>query len=67
MIVNKVGWLGSHGVKKNDAYEALGERLAGFVADGGSIVAQAHNRGVPLSELKRSSRLEKDLGTIVGP
>ena len=67
VIVNKVGWLGNHGVKKNDAYEALGERLAGFVADGGSIVAQAHNRGVPLSELKRSSRLEKDLGTIVGP
>ena len=66
IIVNKVRWLGSHGVKKSDAYEALGERLAGFVADGGSVVTEAHNRGVPLSELKRSSRLEKDLEAILG-
>ena len=33
VIVNKVGWLGSSGVKKSDAYEALDDRLAGFVGD----------------------------------
>ena len=65
VIVNKAHWLGSHGVKKRDAYEALGERLAGFVADLGSVVAQAQNRGVPLSEVRRANRLEKDLAAIL--
>ena len=65
VIVNKYRWLGSHGVKKSDAYEALGERLAGFVAETGSLVRESHNRGVPLSELKRSNRLEKDLAAIL--
>ena len=65
VIVNKVSWLGGNGVKKSDAYEALGERLAGFVGDAGAAVAQAHNRGALLSELNRASRLEKDLTAIL--
>ena len=65
VIVNKMHWLGRNGVKKRDAFEALGDRLAGFVRDGGNIVAQAHNRGVPLSELKRSNRVAKDLAVIL--
>ena len=65
VIVNKMHWLGRDGVKKRDAFEVLGDRLAGFVSDGGSIVSQARNRGVPLSELKRSNSVEKDLAAIL--
>ena len=65
VIVNKLGWLGNHGVKKSDAYEALGDRLAGFVSEANALVNESRNRGVPLSELKRSNRVEKDLGTIL--
>ena len=65
VIVNKLGWLGTHGVKKSDAFEALGDRLAGFVAEAGALVNQSRNQGVPLSQLKSSSRVEKDLEAIL--
>jgi pilus assembly protein CpaE len=65
VIVNKYRWLGGHGVRKSDAYEALGERLAGFVSETRSLVRESHNRGVPVSELKRSNRLEKDMTAIL--
>lgn len=65
VIVNKMHWLGRNGVKKSDAFEALGDRLAGFVADAGTLVAQAHNRGLPISEMKGSNRLDKDLAAIL--
>jgi pilus assembly protein CpaE len=65
IIVNKVRWLRTHGMKKSDAYEILGERLAGFVCDAGAIVTEAHNRGMALSELKRSNRLERDFAAIL--
>ena len=64
VIVNKIGWLGNHGVKKNDAYEALGERLAGFVSEADALVNESRNRGVPLSEVKAGNRVEKDLAAI---
>jgi len=65
VIVNKYRWLGGNGVRKSDAYEALGERLAGFVSETRWLVRESHNRGVPLSELKRSNWLEKDMTAIL--
>jgi pilus assembly protein CpaE len=65
VIVNKYRWLGGHGVRKRDAQEALGERLAGFVSETRWLVRESHNRGVPLSELKRSNWLEKDMTAIL--
>jgi pilus assembly protein CpaE len=65
VIVNKCRWLGGNGVRKRDAYEALGERLAGFVSETRWLVRESHNRGVPLSELKRSNWLEKDMTAIL--
>ena len=65
VIVNKLGWLGSHGVKKSDAFEVLGERLAGFVTEAGALVNESRNRGIPLSEIKKSNRIEKDIEAIL--
>ena len=65
VIVNKLGWLGTHGVKKSDAFEALGDRLAGFVSEADALVNQSRNSGVPLSEIKKSNRVEKDLEAIL--
>ena len=65
VIVNKYRWLGNNGIKKSDAYEALGERLAGFIPDMGSSVRDCQNRGIPMSEVKKGSRLEKCLTAIL--
>jgi len=65
VIVNKYRWLGSNGVRKRDAHEALGERLAGFVSETRWLVRESHNRGVPLSELRKSNGLEKDMTAIL--
>jgi len=65
VIVNKVSWLGRGGVKKAHAKEMLGDRLAGFVADRTQLVREAQNRGVLLSDIKRSNRIEADLLHII--
>jgi pilus assembly protein CpaE len=65
VIVNKYRWLGGHGVRKRDAQEALGERLAGFVSETRRLVRESHNRGVAPSELQKSNRLEKDMTAIL--
>jgi pilus assembly protein CpaE len=65
VIVNKYRWLGGHGVRKRDAQEALGDRLAGFVSETRWLVRESHNRGVALSELKKSNALEKEMAVIL--
>lgn len=53
------------GLMKKDAEQLLGDGLAGFVADNADLVVEAINRGLPLSEVSRSSRVEKDLAKII--
>jgi pilus assembly protein CpaE len=68
VIVNKFRqqWFG--GLRKNDATELLGGRLAGFVAENGELVGEAINRGEPISAIERPNRVSRDLAAIVlGP
>jgi pilus assembly protein CpaE len=65
VIVNKVPWLGG-GLRKADAREALGERLAGFVSADARLVREAQNRGLLLSQVRRNNRIEKELRALLG-
>jgi pilus assembly protein CpaE len=65
VIVNRCPWLGRGGIKRRDALELLGERLAGFVTDCGQLVRGAQDRGVPLNEAKPSNRIETELRAIL--
>jgi pilus assembly protein CpaE len=65
IIVNKVPWLGG-GLSKADAREALGDRLAGFVSADARLVREAQNRGLLISQVRRNSRIEKELRTLLG-
>lgn len=66
VIVNKYRekLLGS-GLRKRDAEQLLRDWLAGFVPECGDIVQEAINRGLPISEITRSSKLEKALQRIL--
>ncbi len=65
VIVNKYSGFGLRGMRKRHAREILGTRLAGFVANQPRIAREAQDRGVLLSEIKRSNSIEKDLRAIV--
>jgi pilus assembly protein CpaE len=66
VIVNKYheALFGS-GLRKTDAEQLLRDWLAGFIPDSGSLVQEAINRGMPVSEVSPSSKLEKALKRIV--
>jgi pilus assembly protein CpaE len=66
VIVNKFRqrWLGG-GLRKNDASELLGNRLAGFVAEDADLVNEAVNRGEIISTIDRSNRVSRDLARIL--
>jgi pilus assembly protein CpaE len=53
------------GLLKKDAERVLGSRLGGIIPDLGTIVLEAINRGLPLSEVSPGSKLEKRLQEIV--
>jgi pilus assembly protein CpaE len=55
------------GLMRKDAERLLSVRLGGFVPDAGSVVQEAINRGLPLSEVSPSSKLEKKLTEILVP
>jgi pilus assembly protein CpaE len=66
VIVNKFRqrWFGS-GLRKNDASELLGNRLAGFVSEDADLVSEAINRGEIISTIDRSNRVSRDLARIL--
>jgi pilus assembly protein CpaE len=66
VIVNKYRqrWFGS-GLRKTDATELLGGRLAGFVSEDSDLVNEAVNRGELLSAIDRSNRVTRDLARIL--
>jgi pilus assembly protein CpaE len=66
VIVNKFRqrWFGG-GLRRHDATELLGPRLAGFVAEDGELVDEAINRGELINAIDRSNRVTRDLARIV--
>jgi pilus assembly protein CpaE len=65
-IINKYRrQLFGNGLKRSDAEEMLGARLAGFVAEDYGLVRDAINRGKPIGALRRSNRIAKSLADIV--
>jgi pilus assembly protein CpaE len=66
VIVNKFRqrWFGG-GLRKNDASDLLGNRLAGFVSEDFELVSEAINRGELISAIDRSNRVSRDLSRIL--
>lgn len=66
VIVNryKRRFIGSS-VRKDDVKAVLGENIAGFVSENYALVREAIDRGVPLTEVRRSNRIVKDLREIL--
>jgi pilus assembly protein CpaE len=66
VIVNKYRQkLFGAGLKRSDAEQLLRDWLAGFVPDRADLVQEAINRGMPVSEVSRGSKLEKALACIL--
>ena len=66
VIVNKYhSKLFGSGLKKSDAEQLLRGWLAGFIPDTPDLVQEAINRGLPISAISRSSKLEKALERIL--
>jgi pilus assembly protein CpaE len=68
VIVNrfkKTLWGGINAVRRQDAEDVLGSYLAGFVAQDYPLVREAIDRGVPLHEIDKHNRIDKDLGEIL--
>lgn len=53
------------GLKKADAEQLMRDWLAGFIPDCTDIVHEAINRGMPVSEVAKGSKLEKALQRIL--
>ncbi len=64
VIVNKAPWLGG-AVKKSDARQVLGDRLAGFICEDKGLVREAQNRGLLISQVKRRNRIDSELRHIL--
>lgn len=56
---------GVNTVRKKDADELLGDRLAGFVAEDYRLVREAIDRGVPLYQINKNNKIDKDLAEIL--
>ena len=65
IIVNKCPWF-SEGIKKSHVRQSLGERLALILPDCRRLTREAQNRGVLLSEVKRSNKLASELRSLLG-
>jgi pilus assembly protein CpaE len=48
-------------LRSSDALQVLGNRFAGFVSASDNLVREAIDRGVPLFQLSKSNRVDKDL------
>lgn len=66
VIVNRYhNKLFGSGLKKSDAEQLLRDWLAGFIPDSPDLVQEAINRGLPISAINPSSKLEKALERIL--
>ena len=66
VIVNKYnGRMLGGGLKKKDARAIFKDKLCGFVSDCSHITREAIDRGVPLSEVRKSNKVEKDLSSLI--
>jgi pilus assembly protein CpaE len=52
-------------LKRGDALQVLGERFGGFVSANDNLVREAIDRGVPLFQLDKSNRVDKDLSEFL--
>lgn len=56
---------GINSLRRRDAEEMLGARLGGFVHEDYQLVREAIDRGVPLYEINKSNKIDKDLTEIL--
>jgi pilus assembly protein CpaE len=52
-------------LKASDAFQVLGKRISGFVSADDAFVREAIDRGVPLLQLNKSNRVDKDLSQFL--
>ena len=68
VIVNrfrKTFFGGVNAVRQRDTQDVLGDRIAGYVSEDYPLVREAIDRGVPLFEVKKGNRIEKDLEELL--
>jgi pilus assembly protein CpaE len=56
---------GINSLRRSDAVDMLGDRLGGFVFEDYRLVREAIDRGVPLYEIKKGNKIDKDLTAIL--
>jgi pilus assembly protein CpaE len=66
VIINKrkTSFFGQY-LKSSDVRQVLEARFAGFVSEKNGLVREAIDRGIPLCELHKSNRIDKDLSAIL--
>ena len=55
----------SSGLRAKEAERALGRKVDFFISNDYKLVSQALNQGVPIMEIKRRSKIEKQVGAMV--
>ncbi len=58
---------GINSLRRSDAEDMLGKRLGGFVFEDYRLVREAIDRGVPLYEINKGNKIDKDLTEILFP
>jgi pilus assembly protein CpaE len=56
---------GINSLRRSDAVDMLGDHLGGFVFEDYRLVREAIDRGVPLYEIKKGNKIDKDLSAIL--
>lgn len=58
---------GINSLRRTDAEDMLGQQLGGFVYEDYRLVREAIDRGVPLFEIDKNNKIDKDLSSILFP
>jgi pilus assembly protein CpaE len=64
MVLNryeKGGWGKEKSTRLSDAEDALGRKFDYYIGDDFDLVSEAINQGVPLSKIKKRSKVEKSI------
>ncbi len=56
---------GINSLRRSDAEDMLGDRLGGFVYEDYRLVREAIDRGVPLYEIDKRNKIDKDLSAVL--
>lgn len=56
---------GINSLRRSDAEEMLGDRFGGFVFEDYRLVREAIDRGVPLFEIDKNNKIDKDLNAVL--